>query len=103
MYWQQFVLLAATAYSLVGGHLFVGNPPPFRAQGDISLLIMPLNGDPNSSPPVLQQPFPCKGYHQDLGGPGGIPTAHWEAGKDVTFSYVILLLNNNLLTVAKTV
>ncbi|PVH70820.1 lytic polysaccharide monooxygenase, partial [Cadophora sp. DSE1049] len=70
-------------------HLFVGNPPPLRWHQDITLLIMPLNGDPNAFPPIGQQPFPCKGFHADIDGPGGDPVASWTAGQDVTFSYVL--------------
>ncbi len=65
-------------------HLFVGRPPPFRAHGDISQLIMPLNGDPNQG--IGQQPFPCKGHHSDLHGPEGEPVAEWRAGQTVSFS-----------------
>jgi hypothetical protein len=72
----------------VYGHLFVGYPAPFRADQDISLLIMPLNGDLTATPPVGQMPFPCKGYHVDLHGPSGESVAKWKAGQDVTFSYV---------------
>ncbi len=85
MYWKHFILYLLTL-SCVNSHLFVGNPPPFRAHQDISLLIMPLNGDPNAVPPIGQQPFPCKGYHVDLDGPGGEPVARWSAGQSVTFS-----------------
>jgi hypothetical protein len=85
MYWK-FVGLYIAAFCSVKGHLFVGNPPPFRANQDITLLIMPLNGDPSRS--IGQQPFPCKGYHVDLDGPGGEPVAQWNAGQSVTFSYV---------------
>lgn len=68
----------------VDGHLFVGDPPPFCAHEDISQLIMPLNGDRNQE--IGQQPFPCKGHHTDLDGPGGEPVAQWRTGQDVTFS-----------------
>ena len=87
MYWK-IVSLYVLSFYRVYGHLFVGNPPPFRAQEDITLLIMPLNGDPNANPSVGQQPFPCKGYQVDLDGPGGEPVAHWNAGQSVTFSYI---------------
>ena len=70
-------------------HLFVGNPPPLRWHQDITLLIMPLNGDPHAYPPLGQQSFPCKGFHADIDGPGGDPVASWTAGQDVTFSYVL--------------
>jgi hypothetical protein len=67
----------------------MSNPLLFRVDEDVTFLIMPLNGDPNASPPVGQQPFPCKGYQVDLDGAGGEPVAQWTAGQDVTFSYVI--------------
>jgi hypothetical protein len=86
MYWKIITLLVSMIYGGVHGHLFVGNPPPFRANEDISLLIMPLNGDPHENSPVGQQPFPCKGYHKDLDGPGGKPVAQWKPGQSVTFS-----------------
>ncbi|KFY66252.1 hypothetical protein V496_02129 [Pseudogymnoascus sp. VKM F-4515 (FW-2607)] len=44
---------------------------------------MPLNGDGNASPPIGQQPFPCKGYHVGL---NGAAVAQWNAGQSVTFS-----------------
>lgn len=55
-------------FSGANRHLFVGNPPPFRAQQDITLLIMTLNGDLNVG--IGQQPFPRKGYYADIDGPG---------------------------------
>jgi hypothetical protein len=86
MYLKIILWLVLMIHGRAYGHLFVGNPPPFRAHDDISLLIMPLNGDPNENPPIGQQPFPCKGYHADLDGPGGNPVAQWKAGQTVTFS-----------------
>ena len=88
MYWQFITWYFFVIYSRAYGHLYVGDPPPFRVDEDVTFLIMPLNGDPNASPPVGQQPFPCKGYQVDLDGPGGEPVAQWAAGQDVTFSYV---------------
>jgi hypothetical protein len=88
MYWGFITWYLFVIYSRSYGHLYVGNPPPFRVDEDVTFLIMPLNGDPNASPPVGQQPFPCKGYQVDLDGAGGEPVAQWTAGQDVTFSYV---------------
>lgn len=82
MHWIYFALYALP-FCGVYGHLFVGKPPPFRAQDDITRLIMPLNGDGNASPPIGQQPFPCKGYHVGL---DGAAVAQWNAGQSVTFS-----------------
>jgi hypothetical protein len=94
----KFMNLCSLMFCGVNGHLFVGNPPPFRAHQDISLLIMPLNGDPNAVPPISQQPFPCKGHHVDLDGPQGDPVARWSAGQRVTFSYVPKFTPNHMLT-----
>ena len=81
---MQSRLLFIAFFGYAHSHLFVGNPPPFRAHGDISQLIMPLNGDHNQG--IGQQPFPCKGHHVDLDGPGGNPVAVWTAGQEVMFS-----------------
>lgn len=88
MGYQIAILWVLTLCWQVRCHLFVGNPPPFRAHEDISQLIMPLNGDPNEG--FGQQPFPCKGHHIDLDGPKGQPVAEWRAGQNVTFSYVLI-------------
>jgi hypothetical protein len=88
MYWKFIIWHVFILYRRAYSHLFVGNPPPFRVDKDVTFLIMPLNGDPNATPPVGQQPFPCKGYQVDLDGAGGEPVAQWAAGQDVTFSHV---------------
>ncbi|CZR65308.1 uncharacterized protein PAC_15208 [Phialocephala subalpina] len=84
MFWHSGLYLVVLP--CVASHLFVGVPPPLRAHDDISLLITPLNGDPNSG--IGQLPFPCKGFQVDLDGSGGMPVADWTSGQDVTFSYV---------------
>lgn len=85
MTWKLFLFMLGSASC----HLFVGYPPPLRWHQDITLLIMPLNGDPNAYPPIGQQSFPCKGFHADIDGPEGDPVASWTVGQDVTFSYVL--------------
>ena len=86
MYLKIIVLLTLMIYGRVYGHLFVGNPLPFRAHDDISCLIISLNGDPNENPPIGQQLFPCKGYYKDLDSSGENSVAQWKTGQSVTFS-----------------
>ncbi|EON65846.1 hypothetical protein W97_05088 [Coniosporium apollinis CBS 100218] len=77
------LLTIGTLLGLAQSHMFMGNPPPFRWREvqDIEELGMPLNGFPGR---YGQQPFPCKGHHLDIDGPGGIPGATWRAGELVT-------------------
>jgi hypothetical protein len=86
MHVQTLKLLSLGIFGEVYGHLFVGNPPPFRADQDITRLIMPLNGDPNVSPLISQQPFLYKGHHQDLDSLGSVPVTEWYASQTITFS-----------------
>ena len=41
-------------YSRAYSHLYVGDPLLFRVDEDVIFLIIPLNRDPNASPPVGQ-------------------------------------------------
>lgn len=72
--------------SAVNAHMALQWPQPFRAsfnphalQSNIDYsLTSPLNADGSN--------FPCKGYHSDLGTPGGASVVTWNAGGSYNLS-----------------